>query len=388
MSKQRKIIRTKRIYKKRRTKSKTLSTILFILFLVVLVGFGFIVSKEWSKRFGPNAPKPSSTISSDYLESEPSSNTSSETSSKPETPDTLTGIKAAYLPANQLAQHSADQFKSVMAQFKTDGYNAVYVELKTAEGKIYYNTQNESAKKFQAIAENPVDLVVLVKAIKDAGLKPIAQMSALKDGIAPHVKNENSYAFGTSLDTNWLDNAFDKGGKPWLNPYMDKARSFVCDLTKEVSTAGFEVIVLDNVMFPEKNTGKMNPINENKPRPEILKQLLQEAQTAAGQSQVLQGVNIEVFANVNAVGYQNQVSVIGYTSLSPIINMEVVKARLVEIKKGASIEGTETEVVKALLQKIQTANKDIKLVPTIRKADLAVMEPILKELKIENYIVM
>ncbi|WMJ23801.1 putative glycoside hydrolase [Paludicola sp. MB14-C6] len=388
MSKQRKIIRTKRIYKRKRTKSKALSTIVFILFLFVLVGFGFIVKGEWSKRFGPNAPKPSSNTSSDYSESKPSSLVSSGTNSKPDTSDSLKEIKAAYLPSSQLAQHSADQFKAVMQKFKTDGYNAVYVELKTPEGKIYYNTQNESAKKFNAVAENPIDLNVLVKAMKDAGLKPLAQMSALKDGIAPHVKNENSYAFGTTLTTNWLDNSVDKGGKPWLNPYMDKARSYICDLTKELSTAGFEAIVLDNVMFPEKNTGKLNLINENKPKPEILKQLLQEAQTAAGKAKVLQGINIEVFANVNASGYSNQASAISYTNLSPIINMEVVKAKLPEIKTAAQIEGSETDIVKAILQKIQSGNKDVQFMPVIKQSDLTVLEPILKELKIENYILM
>lgn len=385
MSKPRKVIRTKRIYKKRRGKSKALSTIAFLVFLCALVGFGYIVSSEWSKRFGPNAPTSSFDISSGII-SKPTADVSSEESSEPDEKDTLDNIKAAYLPANQLAQYSADQFQSVISQIKADGYNAVYVQLKTEDGKIYYNTQNESAKKFQAIAENPVDLNVLVKAIKDAGLKPIAQMSALKDSIAPHVKNENSYAYSTFLDTNWLDNAFDKGGKPWLNPYMEKARSYICDLTKEVSSAGFEVVVLDNVMFPDKNTSQMNTIHETVSRPQILKQLLDEAQTAAGDAIVLQGVNIETFANVNAAGYQNNVSAIGFANLAPNIDMDVIRARLADVKAGTQVEGTDTDVVKALLQKLQTS-KEAKLMPVIKKADVTALEPILKELNIENYII-
>lgn len=115
---------------------------------------------------------------------------------------------------------------------------------------------------------------------------------------------------------------------------------------------------------------------------------MQEAQTAAGKAKVLQGINIEVFANVNASGYSNQASAISYTNLSPIINMEVVKAKLPEIKTAAQIEGSETDIVKAILQKIQSGNKDVQFMPVIKQSDLTVLEPILKELKIENYILM
>ncbi len=45
MAKPRKVIRTKRIYK-RRTRHKAVGTILFIVLLVLLVGLGYIVSKE------------------------------------------------------------------------------------------------------------------------------------------------------------------------------------------------------------------------------------------------------------------------------------------------------------------------------------------------------
>lgn len=383
MARQRKVIRTKRLYKKSSGKRKVLGWIFFILALFILVAFGFIVSEEWSKRFGPNAVKPSSNTSSGV--SRPSSDISSESSSKPETPEQAS-IKSSYVSAEVLSTIAPDGYKTYFDKIKTDGFNSVVIQLKTDDGKLYYNSQIPYAKSMGMVSENSADINLLAKAIKDAGLKPIAKISALKDATA-HVKNENSYAYGDSLDTNWLDNRVNLGGKSWLNPYMPKAREYVSALAGEISTAGFEVIVLENVMFPGKFTSKMNPINENKPRSQILKQVLDEAQVAAKDAIVVQGFNIEAIANVNAQEYNNDMGSIAYRGISPVIDIEVINASLAEIKKSGISADTDIIAIKSLLEKTVIGNENAMILPIIKASDEAKILPILKELKIDRYVV-
>ncbi len=392
MSRPRKIVRTKRIYKKKSGNKKALGIILYVLLIVALVPLSFIVVREWDKRFGPNAPVQSMPSTSSIVSKPTSSDktSSDDTSSAPEKDAVITDIKATYMPINVLQEQGSDQYKAYLEKIKADGYNSVYVQLKTEDGIIHFKTQNEMAVKYGAISEKAVDVNVLVKAIKDAGLTPIAQISALKDKKAPHVKNENSYAYDTNLNVNWFDDSADRGGKPWLNPYMDNARKYISDLTKELSSAGFNAIVLENVMFPDKNTGKMNTIKTTPSHAEILKQLLTEAQTAAGNIPVLQGANLEAYANVNAKGYDNNLNTVNYIGVAPNINMETIKSKLSEIKEGAGIttEGsTPQEAVKTLLQNILTKNGTDRFMPIVRGTDLAQIEPILKELNIKSYIV-
>lgn len=321
MAKKRKIVRTKRIYKKRSTNKKALSMVLFILLILILVGLGFIVRKEWSKRFGPNAPQSSMPTSSAPSSSTPdSSDVSSEATSSQEQPNMLSGVKAIHMTADVLLQQKGDQYKSYLDKAKNEGYNAVYVELKSEDGIILFNTNNEMAKAYGTISENPTDITMLVSAIKQAGLTPIAQISVLKDARAPHVSNNNSYAFSTQLETNWLDDSFDRGGKPWLNPYMDDARKYVVDLSKEIIDAGFDSIVLNNVMFPDKNTGKMNVINQTKSYSEILKQLVNEVQTAIGTAKVYVSYSSESFIKTKESTYYVSAKDIGHTNVAIMIN--------------------------------------------------------------------
>jgi len=388
MARQRKVIRTKRLYKKSSGKRKILGWIFFVLALFILVAFGFIVSKEWSKRFGPNAIKPSSNTSSRV--SKPSGNTSSdassENSSNSEIPEQAS-IKSSYVSAEMLSTIAPDGYKAYFDKIKADGFNSVVIQLKTDDGKLYYNSQIPYAKSMGMVSETAADINLLTKAIKEAGLKPIAKISALKDATA-HVKNDNSYAYGDSLDTNWLDNRVNLGGKSWLNPYMPKAREYVAALAGEISMAGFEVIVLDNVMFPDKFTSQMNPINENKPRSEILKQVLDEAQVAAKDAVVVQGISLENIANINAKGYNNDMAGIAYKGISPVIDTAVINATLEEIKKSGITADTDIMAINALLEKAVGLNENAMIMPIIKANDEAKILPILKQLKIDSYVVM
>lgn len=348
MAKPKKVVRTKRLYKKHNPNKKALRTVLFILLVIILVGFGYIVSMEWAKRFGPNAPQSSITTPSlPTVDETDDNNVSSDTTqSKPDKPNKLEAVNAKYINSDEIVSKTQEQFKPFFDQIKADGYNAVLIELKSENGIICYNTNNEMAKKYGAIIENPIDINALVTAINSSGLTPIANISTLKDAKAPHVSNENSYAFSTQLATNWLDDSFDRGGKAWLNPYMDNARKYIVDLSKEISDAGFKSIALENVMFPDKNTGKLNTINQTKSYDLILKQLVDEVQESVKDTKVY--VSYKPNSFIKTKEYQYYVS-------AKDINHKNIVITIDSLNNGNQKELTleqKNENAKVLLEKV------------------------------------
>lgn len=384
MAKPRKVIRTKRIYK-RRTRHKAVGTILFIVLLVLLVGLGYIVSKEWAKRFGGGAQissaaessKPESTASgSGSAESVPVS--SEVVSSQPAEGPVLKGT----LMSMEDMKKTGDALAAYMQNLKAEGYTAVYVTLKDESGVISYSTANEMALKYGAVSKEPVDLDGIVAAAQSAGLAPVARISALKDPLAAHVKNGNSYGYNNSPDVNWLDDSPKNGGKAWLNPYMENARKYIADLCKEASAKGFQTIVLENVTFPLKNTSQMGTLNEFTTRDQILGQLVSEAQTAAGDARVFAAFDVRMLAEQGP----NYILALG-RNLAPVMDQEAAEAKRQAIGQkveSGSGEFTARQVLSYMIDRfVQDGGELLPLIPQNSRETAAA---VLAEKKMEESI--
>lgn len=289
LSKSRKIIRTKSIYGKKRNSKKLFNTIIFIVLLLILVSLGFIISMQLG--IGQKKDEPASSVQSSSAGQAASSKGESSQASSQTEASVADLNNAKYVSVADMLK-SKDQLVALLKDYKSKGYTSVVFELKSDDGTINYNTQNSMAKTYGAISEKTVSLSDLVAAAKDAGVAPIARISTLKDAIAAHVRNANSFTVSGEGSTNWLDASVSKGGKPWLNPYMDNARSYISAIVKEAADAGMETIVLENVNFPLSN-GKIGTIKTSPSHAEILSQLIKEAQKAAGKARVINVVNIE-----------------------------------------------------------------------------------------------
>lgn len=395
MPRQKKVIRTKSLYKKRRLPQKAVSRILFILLIAILIGIGFIVMREWSARFGKNADKtkssvpPSSVVtSSELLSSAPI------VSSTPEAVPTVQTGKAARIAAADLLAANGN-INDKLKTLKAEGYTSVSIELKAEDGMLAYKSTNEMAVSYGAVSENAIDLAALVKSITDAGLTPIAEISTLKDKKAPHVSNGNSYAYSTSLDVNWLDNSFDKGGKPWLNPYMDNARKYICDISKEISEAGFETILLRNIMFPDKNVVKMNTIKTEPSRESILNQLVTEVETAVSSSvTVIREIDVAATAIASETSFDAQIVRIPSENIGYRISLDSIENNKEKICMQSGIVGAEgydknmppQEVMGHLLSATKATVKG-NIIPIISQADFAKLEQVFKDNGITSYIV-
>lgn len=281
MAKSKKVIRTKYLYRKSK-KKKAVSFVLFMLLIVILVGVGYLVTREWSERFGANAPSssippvsiPSEEVSSAVISSE-------EQSSTPVAP-TRNDLAMRMITADEIRQAGEAGLPALLENARANGYNGVCFELKDTDGLLAYTSQNPFAIEYGSVGEGAVSLEALVKAAQDAGMTPSAKVTALRDNHSAHAVNyQNSFAYQTPDGANWLDNSPANGGRAWLNPYMENARNYISGLCGEISAAGIKSIILTDVCFPYKNTQHLNEVNPFTTREKVLGQMMNEARAAA-----------------------------------------------------------------------------------------------------------
>lgn len=228
-------------------------------------------SSEPSEVSEPDADEPGSDVS------EPS-----ETTPLPPEPDTLTAptdLRAVYLPFETAADiATAKRFIDGVG----DDINAVMVEIKNSQGQILYGTRNENAISWGAVSDRTIDLPGIVKLLKDKGLHLIVRMHVFSDPIAARADRENYPIKYQNSEMLWLDNYQDRGGKPWLNPYVPEVRQYLIDIAREAVEIGAVMVVMDSARFPDDMTGSatFGPASEGISRAQALKTFFDEADAA------------------------------------------------------------------------------------------------------------
>lgn len=383
MSKSRKVVRGKRIYRGRSKRpGQVLRGVLFALLLFLLVGIGYIVCKEWVKYFGPNAVIPESSAET---ESSVSSAESSE-ESEPETPQTQ--IKGVTVPYEK-AQLTGKALDSYLADLKAQGYTHVFVELKNEDGAVLFQTDAAQAVSFGSTDTNAFDAAVFTAAAQKAGLVPGATITALRDPLVSHVRNNNSFAYSDQLGTNWLDSTRALGGKSWLNPYMDNARSYIAELAGDAADKGFSLILLTDVNFPTRNTAHMNTIKTEPSRNAILGQMLNEVQAAAGDVPVLNSMDLAEQLILSRNAPYTDMQEIGYGKNAPYISLSKIEQNKAALAEKFGTEADSTAIARAMLTKLAADSTLSEMfVPVISSADVETLVPVLTELSISNYIVL
>lgn len=124
----------------------------------------------------------------------------------------------------------------------------ISVPLKARGGGLYYASSVSEAGLCGAV-KSSLTLKEITAAVRDAGFKPIAELSLLNDSIFPAAYPDSSYkvADGGSM---WIDDALDSGGKPWMSPLSELTQSYLSSLADEVAGADFERVICSDVVFP------------------------------------------------------------------------------------------------------------------------------------------
>lgn len=179
---------------------------------------------------------------------------------------------------------TAEKAAATAQELAQQGVKYAVVTLKDEQGYIYYASAVESAA--QSVAATTIDAAAAAQAFKDAGLVPVAQLCAFQDPKAPYADRTMGVYYQDS-DYFWLDAASDAGGKPWLNPYSDRAVAFVGGLISEVRGLGYQQILMTGVQFPNTDGSNANYRGQDgTSKPDRLAQLIgrwqAEAEEAGG----------------------------------------------------------------------------------------------------------
>ena len=379
-----KIKRHKIHYKKSRKNISILKTILFIVLIAALVFLAYSVAGPIKKLFtgeltssSDAPPSGSQTVSS-------VPDTSSVSS---EPPVTETAVKAITLPQDILLDSA--RLSSFLEQAKTDGYTAVMAQLKDEEGLIYYQS---AAGAENAVVPNAVNAAELAKKIKDAGLTPIASVHTFKDKTAANKSRDNTFMVKDSTYT-WFDKSANEGGKPWLNPYKDAARSYNTALIEELAQAGFEEIVLKSVQFPDVYSMSKAVLPASPSFSEMLSQYVSEAEAAAAKYQAKISVSYSSasYWTAQKVPLGGEAGAVTAKRISPVIRFADYGGSLTIGE--AVLENPASDPVAALRMilteiQVKTSAQKPEIIPILSANEVNdVLLATLEQLGISNYIV-
>lgn len=160
------------------------------------------------------------------------------------------GGSAYILSASDMTDRNT--LDNALSELSVSGCNAVIFPMKEEGGAFNYATRAPLAQTVYE-GEDPIRSSLTAKDIADAayskGLRPVALISVLSDNNRYGDYRDGSYH--TLEDDAWLDSSPEKGGKPWLSPFEDVTREYMCDIVTELSEAGFNEIIADDFIFPE-----------------------------------------------------------------------------------------------------------------------------------------
>lgn len=248
-----KIKRHKRIY--RRSAGSILARVAAIVAAVaVLFGLGWALYGPVSDWISQKQKEPTQQqemvpgASASEPAAQPQQQEPAPPAAEPEQPSELTSSKTAYLNNQTVADPQA--FSQALQQAAEQGYDSILFDLKSQDGTVHYTIDYNEPVNARVTAEHPIDLQQTAQQILDAGLMPVASIYTFHDNIYPLVDNSASTYYMDS-DVLWVDDAPDKGGKPWIDPFTQSGQDYIRHIIDDAIEAGFQKIILQEVQFPE-----------------------------------------------------------------------------------------------------------------------------------------
>lgn len=248
-----KIKRHKRIY--RRSAGSILARVAAIVAAVaVLFGLGWALYGPVSDWISQKQKEPTQQqemvpgASASEPAAQPQQQEPAPPAAEPEQPSELTSSKTAYLNNQTVADPQA--FSQALQQAAEQGYDSILFDLKSQDGTVHYTIDYNEPVNARVTAEHPIDLQQTAQQILDAGLMPVASIYTFHDNIYPLADNSASTYYMDS-DVLWVDDAPDKGGKPWIDPFTPSGQDYIRHIIDDAIEAGFQKIILQEVQFPE-----------------------------------------------------------------------------------------------------------------------------------------
>ncbi len=370
----RKVKHTKRLYVRRKSLPKKILSIAIVIVIIGGLGFvGYSIAPPLIKFFrglGKDNDDSSSKVwtppevSSSQTDS--SKNDSSEPDKQTQDTNTLTLKKESLL--------SEQALKDTLAKAKSSGYLEVAVPLKIQGGELYFKTVNATAVKAKAV-KGTLTASQIVSIIKESGLKPVAQLSILNDNLAPRADYQIGYKF-ENQETMWLDNSPDRGGKPWMSPFSQQAKTYITQLIDELGTAGFTKFITTDYSYPNFLPGDLNYIGAVVKDPNRKNALIAFAQLVKTDVDKYKGQTIIKMSAVDSIAGKSEAfvpaSLKGLT-ISTQIDVATLPPKIT-LKDNSVIDLSALNIydrVKTITTKIAQLCGEEKIIPVLNTAGLS-----------------
>lgn len=368
----------------RRSSGRIGKTIIFVLFILCIIALAYVAT-GWifSMINSSDSGETTSSETSSVLEEGTTSGGEGEQGST--TPVAQPGYTALSMPQNILLDST--QWQSFLDSAKAQGYTAVTVTLKDGQGALYYNSAVPRAVSNGAVVAGAVDAAQLCQTIQASGLTPVARMGCFVDRYGSVGTDATFTSGGSRL---WQGTPNTENAFAYLDPYTDVARTYLVQIAQEITTAGFQNILLDDVTFPTGNVFTSTVLNQHNTtgatQAAILTQFVQEVQ--AGVTSLNPSATVAPVADalsylgINAAAYGGS-----FAGLSANLAFTLDFASLTSANTVAGYETLDSAgVLTQLVQQVQAAGGNVTLV--VSAADYAAQQTLLTSLNLSGIIVL
>ncbi len=336
-----------------------------IIAVALLVFLGFSLAEPIAKLFSGayRHPAESSQASEDASKtlSEVVSDNTGATSSSPEILHETEGISVT-VPVEVLKTKASEFFESAKAQ----GVNDVIVELKDKNGLLHYQSALASAMKAKAVAEDALDLALLVKECHDRGMTLTVKIHCFMDHTATALKGA-AVRYRTADGALWLDDYKDRGGKSWLNPYSQEAKTYLTDIVHELTEQGADRVILASVRFPGGYQQDAYYGEDTQSRTECLKSFVAQAKEATAREVWLE-VGVWHYAAKSPEVFGDNALQFGADGIfANLVAEDFGKTYTVGDRTVNAPSEHPTELIDAVMETLKTMNTEkIKIIPSLQ----------------------
>jgi hypothetical protein len=151
--------------------------------------------------------------------------------------------RALYAPAAVF--ETAGRLDAMLDLLDRTEANAMVIDVKETDGRLYYATDLQAAAEVGAIRESPVfDLNELLPMLKERGIYTIARMVSMKDNTSAAARPELAVR-NLATGEPWRDNI----GGAWLDPSAPGVGEYLAAIAGDLAAKGFDEVQLDYIRF-------------------------------------------------------------------------------------------------------------------------------------------
>jgi len=151
--------------------------------------------------------------------------------------------RALYAPAAVF--EAPGRLDTMLALLDRTEANALVIDVKETDGRLFYATDLEPAVEVGAVREAPIfDLEELLPMLRERGIYTIARMVVMKDNTTAAARPELA-VMNTATGEPWRDNI----GGAWLDPSAPGVAEYIAAIAGDLAAKGFDEVQLDYIRF-------------------------------------------------------------------------------------------------------------------------------------------